>query len=181
VQDEPLDFAVTYQTLFLETLEHELTPRLKERLRALGLDLDRKLLPGYPAKLWPAAMRATAAELYPQLELQEAATKLGTRFIERYFGSTLGSAVAIMLRTLGPMRALGRVERALRNTNNYQRTKFTPRGDKQAELWIAEVNGVAGWFTGMFKGTCQRIGVKDPRIEVIADDGHSATFLLSWG
>lgn len=178
--DEPLDFAVTYQSLFHDALKRELTPRLKQRLKELGLDLDRKLLPGYPAALWPQVMRVVAEELYPGTELFRAAQQLGQRFIDAYFGTTMGGAIALVFRTLGPMRALGRVERSLRSTNNYQRTRLTPRGPKQAELWIAEVNGVTGWFVGMIEAVAKHLALVAPRVEVTEDDGRSATFRLSW-
>lgn len=178
--DEKLDFAVTYDSLFHQALRADVTPALKAQLRELGLDLDRPLLPGYPAALWPKVMALTAKTLYPGLEVQQAYARLGRRFIDAYFSTVLGGAVALMMRVVGPMRALGRLERSLRSAGNYQQTRFTPRGERQAELWISDVNGVSGWFVGMTSGAARHFGLEHERVTVLHDDGRSATFLLEW-
>lgn len=178
--DEPLDFAVTYETLFRNAFASDVTPRMKERLRALGLDLDKPLLPGYPAKLWPQVMRVTAEELHPTRPFNVAAEQIARRFTHSYFDTMIGKAAALMLRAIGPMRALGRIERTLHTTNNYQRTRLTALSPTQAELWIAEVNGVTGWFVGMIEATCEHIGVRAGKVELVSEEGASATFRLSW-
>lgn len=178
--DEKLDFPATYESLFQKALASDVTPALKERLRALGLELDRPLLPGYPAALWPKVVRATTDALYPGVPFAEASRKLGHRFITAYFDTMMGKAVAMVMRTLGPKRSLERLERTLRSTNNYQRTKVTERGPQQMELWVAEVNGVSGWFQGMFDGVVEHLALKEGTSQLLSDDGVSATFLVSW-
>src|SRR5262249_52387161 len=102
------DFAVAYEGLFHRGLGSSLTPRLKARLRAAGLDLDRPFEPAYPADRWPIFLRMTAEELFPAVPIGDALRKMGERFFLGYVETLVGKAMLAAMRVIGPMRSLGR-------------------------------------------------------------------------
>ena len=171
-----LDFAVTYESLFRNALSSD----LKGALRSVGLELDKPLLPAYPAAMWPEVMRVVAATLYPGVPFLNATRTLGERFSDASFDQTMmGRALTMVMRAVGPMRTLERFQRMIRSTINDQQTRFEVLSRTSARLSIAHVSGVPGWFAGVIERTARKTGV-DGTVEVETDDGVSATFLVAW-
>lgn len=175
-----LNFAVFYEGLFLRALAQELTPRLKERARAVGLDLDRTLEPAYDAEKFGALVELAREEVYPGLPREKGLRELGRRFLRGYVDTGLGKAMALMMRAIGPMKTLARMERNFRTGTNYVETRFTELGKTHAQLWINEVHGVAGFFAGVLLAGAEVVGAENTEVKVVTTEGPSATFDVSW-
>jgi hypothetical protein len=106
---ERLVYASVVEGLLRHGLQGQLTPRLKERLRQIGVDVDRPLLPAYPVPLWFYCLRAIVDEVYPGQPLEPAFRDLGTRMTEGYGRTVLGRALYMLARLQGPRRMVLRL------------------------------------------------------------------------
>lgn len=174
-----VDFAQTYEGMFVKGLGDDLTPRLRQRLREQGLDLDH-MLPGYPAEKFPVYLRIATEEIFPQLPEEAAQLEMGKRFLHGYVQTFIGKAMALMMRAVGPMRTLSRMERNFRSGNNYIETKLTEVNPHEAQLWMNEVHGAPSFFAGVMTAGAELIGTRNAKVEVIARAGAGATFRVSW-
>lgn len=97
-----------FEGLYLRV--HPPTGAHAQALRELGLDL---LLPKerYPSKLWQEALQVTRRHVYPQLSDEAGLRKLGTDFVDGFFGTLLGKFIASGLPLAGPERIVARFPR----------------------------------------------------------------------
>jgi uncharacterized protein (TIGR02265 family) len=173
-------FRMAFENLLLRALKGRVTPELKERLRAEGVDLDRKLAPGYPLEVWARCVNAAAGLVYPTLGRADAQWRLGEDFIRSYAESTLGRALFGVLKLFGPMKAVARMEQSFRSGNNFMKTSFVELGPTSAELWLSEVNE-RPWFNGgLLREGGRQIGAKNMRVEIIEMAGSGCRYRVSW-
>lgn len=118
---EPAFFGPAFEALYLQGLGDRVTPRLRERLASLGLDLSRPLHAAYTFDTWLQCLDATAAELHPELERSEGIAQLGLAFLRGFQATLIGKAVFQMSRLIGVERTLLRMDRNARTTNNLYR------------------------------------------------------------
>jgi uncharacterized protein (TIGR02265 family) len=175
-----LVYATGVEGLFLRALKDRLTPELKAKIRAEGVDLEKKLALGYPLDVWIRCVDAAAQVLYPTLTLEEAHWTLGADFIRGYAETMIGRAMFGVLRLLGPMKAIAQLERSFRTGNNYVRTSFIELSPTSAEVWIAGVEGQPWFNAGIMLEGGRRIGAKNLRVEILHCAGDEATYRVSW-
>ena len=178
--DELLVFEQTIEAMFLRALGGRMTPSCKARLRQAGLDLDRKLQPAYPFQSWMSFLRIAAEEFHPSEPLDVGVFKLGMAYIEGFRETMLGRAVLSMLRVLGPRRALMRATQNFRAGNNYTESRLTEQGPGQFELWMNEVGPFPTFTAGIIHAGLRTAGAGDIHVDVVAHDGHTATYRISW-
>jgi len=164
----------------LNSIRERLSPTMKEKLRALGLDADRKLDPGYPAQKWASFVKYLAAELYPGVDEPEALRQIGRRTVDSYAEGLVGSALFTMLRLVGPDRTIGRMTKNLRTGSNYMETRSTQLGPRRYEVWINNVSGVPGFYSGLLESGMQHSGARDPVATVEKTDGLECTYVIEW-
>lgn len=170
----------TIEGIFVRGCSAAMTPRCKERLREVGVDLDRKLLPAYPFDVWMAALVVAADELYPSCPPEEAQFKLGERMMHGFNETFLGRAVLSVLRVLGPVRATHRTSQHFRAGNNYTETQVRELGPGHMELWMNEVGPLPHFTRGILQAGLAATGAKDCAVEVADYDGHGCTYKLTW-
>jgi len=180
VADQQLVFEQTIEGLFVRAVGSRMTPRLKQRLREAGVDLDRKLLPAYPFGVWMQSLKVGSEELFPGQPPDVAQFQLGELFIEGYRETFLGRAVLGMIRVLGPRRTLRRSTQNFRSGNNYTETKLTEVDETCSELWMNEVGPYPSFTAGIIHGALVACGVT-PTVEMRDHDGHACTYRISWG
>ena len=59
-------------------------------------------------------------------------------------------------------------------------TRFTQLGPNHAQLWINEVHGVAEFFAGVLLSGAEVVGAEGTEVKVVASEGPSATFDVTW-
>ncbi|MFP2910485.1 DUF2378 family protein [Pyxidicoccus sp. 3LFB2] len=177
---ERIVFEHTVEALFLRGLGERVTPQLKSRLREEGLDLDRKLLPGYPQELFTRLLQLSAQALYPRAPEEEGLCHLGERLIEGYQETLVGSALFGVLRLLGPRRMLERTQKNFRSGNSYTEARTTLVGEREVELWMNEPNASRYFTRGTVLAGMRASGAKEPRIEVLRFDTEGTTFRVTW-
>jgi uncharacterized protein (TIGR02265 family) len=111
-------FAVQAEGL-LRGLAPDVTEALKMQLKRAGLDPDGTLPPGWPAEQLKVWLDLASAAIYPDFTLEEAHRRIGRRFVDGWQRTVLGAASAQFLKLLGVKRALERLTRAFRTSDNF--------------------------------------------------------------
>jgi uncharacterized protein (TIGR02265 family) len=176
----PLVFAQTFEGLFHRAYKGQVTPALRERMRAHGVDLDRPLQPAYPVEAWNAALLETARALHPDLPLEAAYQKVGERFLEGFGETLIGSAMMALLRTVGYRRALARMERNFRTGNNYIRSHMVERGPTEVDVHFEDMREPPGFFTGIFLAGARMTGAQGVRVECERTGELQCRFHITW-
>lgn len=176
---EQLTFSHTIASA-IAALGPALTPELRAKMRARGIDPEKKLLPAYPRATWAEVLAEIAAGVYPTLPRDEAHRLLGRDFSRAYNRTGIGAAIVGVLQLRGPERALIRMTHTLRSGNNYSDTRLTQLGDREFELWVNEVNGSPGYIQGILETVLESARAKHAEVRVKSFDGHAATYVVRW-
>jgi uncharacterized protein (TIGR02265 family) len=166
--------------LFLKGLGARVTPALREQLKAIGLDLERELLPAYPRTVWNAAIPLAARHVWPQLDVASSHVLLGRTIIDGFKETLLGRALAGMAKVLGPMRTLARMRKNLRTGGNYNEVTLTAETQTQVLFWINEPWLHPGYVQGLLQGSLEISGGKNNSVEVVTQDDAGTTYRVRW-
>lgn len=172
-------FSHTIEGLFLRGLGARLTPPLRERVKAAGIDLGR-LEPAYPVQTLVAACRTILPDLYPGEPEHEAFRQLGVAFTQGYNETLVGGALIQIMKVIGPRRTLERMQRNFRTGGNYVETKFTALGATSVELWVNDVTGMAGLYQGMIEEGARLVGTKGLTCRPTLGADGSCTYRVDW-
>ncbi|HYO55196.1 DUF2378 family protein [Archangium sp.] len=181
MSDTPLVFNHTVQGLFSRSFPEGVPPELKAKLRAVGVDLDKPLLPAYPRVTWARCIELGASFAFPQERGEGAWRRMGERMIDGYQESMIGRAMFSTLRLLGPRRMLQRAQKNFRSGNNYTEVRFTDVSPTSMELWFNEVDEVLRHFTvGLVLAGMRVGGAVEPQVELLHSDAKGFTLRASW-
>ncbi|RKH09578.1 DUF2378 family protein [Corallococcus praedator] len=161
-------------------LRGQVSPRLRERLRQAGVDLDRPLLPLYPVPLWTRCLNIIVEETYPGLTREEAFRRLARAHVEGYGATLLGRAVMSVMRLLGPKRVAQRLPEVLRGTDNYTEAVLSERGPAHYELRINSVVDAPGYAEALFEAVLQVGGAQAPRVMKLREEADGTVYSLTW-
>jgi uncharacterized protein (TIGR02265 family) len=173
-------FGTVVESLFLRALKGRMTPALKERVRAEGIDLDRRLAPGYSIEVWARCVDAATELVYPTLKREDAQWRLGEESVRAFAETPLGRVAFGLLKFLNPMTALRRMEQNLRTGNNFVKTRCTELNPTSAELWLSDVHGQPWLTAGTISEGGKLSGAKNLRVEILSTDGTECTYRVSW-
>ncbi|RYZ42301.1 MAG: DUF2378 family protein [Myxococcaceae bacterium] len=172
-------FGHTVEGLLL-ALKGRLEGPLREKLKAAGLDVDRKLDPAYPNAVWQRCLQLGAAELFPGVAMNEAQWLLAERFVEGYFETNMGRALKGVLKLLGPARALDRTSRSLASGNNFLHVEVQKLGETDYRLRVNE----GGTYPEFIGAICHfgtlATGVKGLTTVVESREGRAAIYRVRW-
>lgn len=177
---EPVVFSHTAESLFLRVLKDEVTPTLTSKLRELGIDLAKPLLPAYPVPVWNQALEAAGRALYPNEELTVAVRRIGERMISGYNLTLIGKAVIAMAKLIGPRRALLRTRQNWRSGNNYSEAEVTELAPTDFRLVLNE-SGVSRWVSaGLLQAGLEMAGAQALKVELESFTDTHATYRVTW-
>jgi uncharacterized protein (TIGR02265 family) len=153
---------------------------LRQRLKAVGVDLDLPLEPAYPYAQWQQLLRLASEELFPGLPAAEAHWRLGERFIQSYFETNMGRALQGVLKLLGPARTLERTTRNMASGNNYLQFNVERLSPTDYRLRVNQ-GGLHPEFIGALChfGTLTT-GVKNLSTVMEGRAGSAATYRMRW-
>jgi uncharacterized protein (TIGR02265 family) len=169
----------TVDGLFFKALRERITPSLQERLKALGIDLAGKPR-SVPHAQWKEALKLAATELFQGSE-DERYRQLGNAVMLRHEETVMGKAVIAVMRLMGPVRVLKRINSTLGSGNNYIQANLAPTSLTSWEGTINECNGNPHYVAGVLEQGLVITGAKNPMVLVSDFDGHSAKFQITWG
>lgn len=177
---ERLVYEHTMEGLFVRGLAGRVSPSLKERLRTVGLNLDRRLLPAYPFETWCSCVRLTAELLLADLAEEEAYHHLGERMVDGFRATLMGRAQFNVLQLLGPRRVLHRAQQSFRSGNNYTEVRLTALGPSELEVWVNEPGFTRYVVQGALAAGLRASGAAEPEVRVETFTPEDVTFHVSW-
>ena len=163
----------------LRACQSRATPRWRDRLRAVGLDVEKPLSPAYTREQWREIITISSQELFegtPEARFEQ----LGAAFIDQYAQTFIGRALAKLMGIIGPRRALERMTRSLRSGNNYSDTRSSFPAPGRAEFWLNETLGAPTYIHGALGAVLKLAGAQGVRIKTMQTDGQAATFSVEW-
>jgi uncharacterized protein (TIGR02265 family) len=173
----------TLDAMFVRAFPPAAVPGLVARYRALGLDLERPLLPAYDYAIWRQCLAAQREAVLPGVAPGEGAFQQGARYVAAYFERTLvGGPLLFLLRTIGPRRSFDRMARNFRSANNFSDVRFTVTDASSGELWVNDVfSDSPDYIRGMLIEGMRLAGTPDLKLETLSHEGDAATFRVRWG
>jgi uncharacterized protein (TIGR02265 family) len=170
------DFGV--ESLF-KGLGPRLTPPLKEKVREVGIDLDKKLLPAYPKTLWTRAVDVVAEHLSDGGDLAAARRQLGHDISSGFEQSTLGRIMAPGVRFIGVRRVLLRLPRQLTMSNNFLRVAVVETPGDTLRVEVNEAVPSPEFLCGVIEAIAGYAGAKTCTV-TFANEGPLTAFSVSW-
>ncbi|RKH18476.1 DUF2378 family protein [Corallococcus praedator] len=172
-------FGHTVEGLLL-ALQGRMDEPLRAKLKAAGLDLERKLEPAYPNAVWQRLLQLGAEELFPGVPMKEAQWLLGERFVEGYFETNMGRALKGVLKLLGPARALERTSRNLASGSNFLHVEVQKVSDTDFRIRVNEGGTYPEFIGAICHFGTMATGVKGLTTVVESRDGRAAIYRVRW-
>ncbi|PTL75817.1 DUF2378 family protein [Vitiosangium sp. GDMCC 1.1324] len=181
MSETPLIFNHTLQGLFARTFPQGVPAELKAKLRTVGVELDKPLLPAYPVQTWARCVEFSAPVAFPRDRREVAWRKLGERMIDGYQDSMIGGAMFSMLRLLGPRRMLLRAQKNFRTGNNYTEVRTADVSPTAMDLWFNETEDALRHFTAGLVLAGMRVGgAEEPQVDILQVDPKGVTLRATW-
>jgi len=178
---QPLIFSHSLQGLISRAFPSGVPSELKEKLRTVGVDLDRQLLPAYPKDTWSRCVEYGARYAFPLEPKELAWRKMGERMVDGYQETMIGRAMFSTLRLLGPRRMLQRSQKNFRSGNNYTEIRLTDVGPTVLDVWFNETDEVLRQFTlGLILAGMRSGGAEAPEAIITHRDALGMTIRACW-
>lgn len=177
---EKLVFEHTLEGLFVRGLVGRVTPTLRERLKEVGVDLDRKLQPAYGFDTWCSAVRVAARELHPDVPNEVGYGLLGERMVDGYRETVLGRAAFGVIQLLGPRRGVSRARQMFRSGNNYTEVRLEDVSSTEVDLWMNEAGAIRYFTRGALLAGLRATGARTPEVLVREFSDEHVTYRLTW-
>lgn len=170
------------------------TPELRARSKALGVDLDETLV-AYPVDTFLRVFLLLADALVPgdDASRPERLRAFGRHVTEAYAHTTIGAATFTMARVIGVRRSLQRAGRNIRNTGNYLDAEGLVIGDTEVHLVTRvlpefqrfvrpEWKLMEHYRLGVIDGFLLQLRAKEPTAEVLSRDAASfeTHYRITW-
>ncbi len=176
-----LIFDHSVQGLVSRAFPEGIPPELKVKLRDIGVDLDKPLLPAYPHVTWSRCVELISQSVFPHERREVAWRKMGERMVDGYQETMIGRALFATLRLLGPRRMLQRTQKNFRSGNNYTEVRLNDVSPTEVDVWFNETDEVLRHFTSGLVIAGMRVGgAAEPRAEVLHKDTRGFTLRASW-
>lgn len=177
--EDRLIYSEVVEGLIQHGLRGQVSLRLRERLRQLGLDVDR-LPSSFPVVKWWPCLHAIVEEAFPGVPTQEGFRRLARQHVEGYGRTLLGRATLRVLRLLGPRRMVQRLPNVLSSTDNYTQGTVLEREPGAWELTLNSGGHPPGYIESLFESILEACGAREPRVRRLSSTPDSSTWLLSW-
>ncbi|MDY7225966.1 DUF2378 family protein [Hyalangium rubrum] len=176
--EDRLIYTEVVEGLVRHGLGGQVSPRLRERLRHLGLDVDRPP-PAFPVLAWQKCLHVIVEETFPGMPREEGFRRLAHRHVQGYGQTLIGKATLRVLRLLGPRRMVLRLPKVLSSTDNYTEGSAEERGPMEYTVSINSKQPL-GYVEGLFESVLLACGAARPRVTLLEGSEEHSTFLLTW-
>lgn len=170
------DFGI--ESLF-RGLGDRLTPALKKKVRAVGIELDAKLLPAYSKAVWVRTVDVVVEALSAGGDLAAARRRLGHDVSIGFTQGALGRLMAPGVRLMGVRRVLLRLPQQLTMTNNFLEVSVTELGPNQLRVEVSEAVPSAEFLCGVIEAIAGYAGAKSCAV-TFAAEGPLTVFTVTW-
>lgn len=155
------------------------TPQTRAKLLAAGLNVDAPP-PAIPRESMATYIRVIAVGAFPHENEAEAMRLTGLHFIRGWQRTLLGGAAAAVLRLIGPTRALPRMNRAFRTSDNFSTASTEFLSQTTAIVTVEDVNTLEHYWHGIFQGALEMMGLKQGTVEMVSVTEPGARYQLTW-
>lgn len=168
-----------FEGLFVRALAVDPSGAFGADLRAAGYDLKGHEA-RYDIKVWSDCVDVATRHVYPELSRDEAWVRLGRRFIEGYFHTFIGGAIAAVLPFMSASRFVERIPSFLRTGLGGITADVDFTGPHAAVLTMNGPHERSALFLSGVLDVCfERLGVKGQfRPSVV--EGVTTRLELSW-
>lgn len=173
-------FAQSVEGLFVKGLAKQMTPALREQLRAQGLDLDRPLAASYPAADFNRWVDTAARVLHPDLPHEQALREIGRSLIRGYGETLVGRALMSLLRMLGPRKAIERAEASWRSGTNFVEVRTELRGPSDVVLHFKDPYTSPHYVAGIVDGVAAVTRARDVQVEPLGHEPPYFQVRMRW-
>lgn len=169
------------EALFLRALRARMSDSCLRELKAAGLDLGQPLRPQYSEEEYVHHIQIARRFLYPHLEDGEAYRRMGRLFVEGYLQTTIGAALKVLLRLLGPERNLQRMPGYFEAGTSYIQAKAERLGEGDWAITVSHVAGNPTFTQGSLEETMRLSGVRDAVVDYSVGQGGEVRYRIRWG
>ncbi|MBS2032226.1 MAG: DUF2378 family protein [Deltaproteobacteria bacterium] len=180
MSQDKLFFGHAVSGLYQHALGNRMMPELREQLREAGLDLDKPLLPAYPAELFVRWLDVAGAALFPNRSRAEQLYEMGRVTVQGFAQIELGSAMFDHLKVMTAEKSMQRLERSLRAAMNFIAVRFHPLSPTEFELHLNDVVGIPDFFRGLVEGGSSAAG-RSSSVTVSRLEGEGCVLLYRAG
>lgn len=175
-------FGQTLEALYLRGLKGKLSPEHVAGLRSRGLDVEQPLRPAYARAVVVACVEFSARTLFPALPAETAHYQLGKFVTPGQRTTLLGNAILTVAGLLGPHRALERIARTFRSTNNDMAVTLTRLGDTDYALVLEPSNDYPSYMQAVIEDILTVARARELQVVVEAHDRATArcTYRITW-
>ena len=177
--DTRVAFEASVESL-LYGLRGNLTPALKARLHAVGLDVDKPPTGAVPATTWARWIDAAAAEVFPELPEAEAHRRIGMLALDGFKDTVIGKALMAILKLIGPRRSMHRLARNYRTVNNFCEPEVVELAPNRFTVTFRDAIGMPGYWAGTLQSAAEMIGVPEPKVSVVKHEPPACVLEVVW-
>lgn len=153
------------------------SPELSAELLKLGLDVTNPK--EVDLETWALLVRAVAARLCPGKPDAEALTTVGREMLAGFSESLVGRSLFLLLRLLGPQRAMLRMPENYQSADSVSRIVARTLSPTSVELSFANAAGIPDYVRGVMLATLDQVKAKNPMATFAHIDGRDV-FVVSW-
>ncbi|HEY8206207.1 MAG TPA: DUF2378 family protein [Myxococcaceae bacterium] len=168
------------EALFARALRSRMPEACVRELREAGLDLSKPLRPQYPEAEYELHIRIARRHLFPDLADPEAYRSMGRLFVSGYLETTIGAALKVLLRMLGPERNLARMPGYFEAGTSYVRASGERHGPGDWTLRVSDVAGFPTFTQGSLEETLRLSGARDASVEIERQPDNSVRYRIRW-
>ena len=177
--EDRLVYGEVMEGLLQHGLRGQVSLRLRERLRQLGMNVDQPPS-SFPVLQWLQCLRVIVEETFPGIPTEEGFRRLARQHVEGYSRTLLGRATIRVMRLLGPRRMVLRLPNVLGSTDNYTTGVVVERGPSTFELAINSSLQPPGYTESLLETLLAGCGAEEPHVKVLQSSEDSTTYQLTW-
>lgn len=144
--------------LFRYALARRMTPALRTRLAAAGLDVEARASSAVRRDNFAAWLKLTVESLFSGVSEADAYRQLGRDLVRGYSMTLVGSAMIAVSRVIGPRRTLERMARSGASIAGGYRARLEVVDDNVYTFWVSELDLPPTFMAGVLLETATLAG-----------------------
>ena len=149
-------------------------------LKAIGVDPSRPK--EVSLEVWLSLLRAAAKRLSPEKPLEDGLEDVGREMVRGYQDGLVGRGLFILLRLLGPRRALLRVKENFATADSVTSVNVLELSPTCIQFeFVSQFTTVPTYARGILLEALAQLKVRDPKVKMEVKDSGETVFTAWWG
>jgi uncharacterized protein (TIGR02265 family) len=167
-----------FEGLFVRALSVE--PAVKDKLRAIGVNLDQ-LEVSYPTAKLSESMDLVAREMFATMPHHQALQEMGRRFVHGFKETIVGRLAYIGMPAMTCSQLIDKTPRLLAMVGSSTKSKVEVLSERSRRMTFTQEAPIPDFFAGLYEGA---LGLTRgaPRVNVMVENRHANGFdlVISW-